>query len=330
MSDSTIVNGVVSEDKNVEIEDNSGDGNDSKVAALMQKIAALEQEKSELVHENEVVKERVNKLKEEIEESDVENEKLKSETKVLDSIAGRAAQLETEVSRLQHDLISSVHENQEINEELSVTKREIEELRKSEVSKTVTLEAIERERNLLLEKISNDSEGVKESNSRIRDLEKKIEALEMRDSGYKSEKVKAEEEMKEKIEERDLKIRTLQSSVDDLEAVLERSNKEREELEIVKNELEALLKKSERKVKEMEGKMGLLHKELEGSEKMISGLKEKAADGMNGDNVVIDRGIVGDDKKGLLGFNLEWPLMAASAGAIVLCSVVYLYHVRQR
>lgn len=330
MSDSTIVNGVVSEDKNVEIEDNSGGGNDSKVAALMQKIAALEQEKSELVHENEVVKERISKLKGEIEESDAENEKLKSESKVLDSIAGRAAQLETEVSRLQHDLISSVHENQEINEELAVTKREIEELRKSEVSKSVSLEAIERERNLLLEKISNDSEGVKESNSRIRDLEKKIEALEMRDSGYKSEKIKAEEEMKEKIEERDLKIRTLQSSVDDLEAVLERSNKEREELEIVKNELEALLKKSERKVKEMEGKMGLLHKELEGSEKMISGLKEKAADGMNGDDVVIGRGIVGDDEKGFLGFNLEWPLMAASAGAIALFAVVYLHHVRQR
>lgn len=329
MSDLTIVNGV-SDDKNIQIEDNSGDGNDSKVAALMQKIAALEQEKSELVHENEIVKERVSKLKGEIEESDAENGKLKSESKVLDSIAGRAAQLETEVSRLQHDLLSSINENQEISAELSVTKQEIEELRKSEVSKSASLEAMQRERNLLLEKISKDSEGVKESNSRVSDLEKKIQALEMRDSGYKSEKIKAEEEMKEKIEERDVKIRDLQSLVDDLEAVLERSNKEREELEIVKNELEALLKKSERKVKEMEGKMGLLHKELEGSEKMISGLKEKAADGINGDDVVIERGIVGDDEKGFLGFNLEWPVMAASAGAIALLAVVYLHHVRQR
>lgn len=328
MSDSTITNGVVSDDRTVKIEDNSGE---SKVAALMQTIAALEQEKSELVHENEVVKERMNKLKGEVEESGIENEKLKSESKLIDSIAGRAAQLETEVSRLQHDLISSMNENQDVNAELSATKREIEELRKSEVSKSVSLEAIERERNLLLEKITKDGEGVKESNSRIRDLEKKIEALEMRDSGYKTEKIRVEEEMKGKIEERDLKIRNLQSLVDDLEAVLERSNKEREELEIVKNELEALLKKSERKVKEMESKMGLLHKELEGSEKMINGLKEKKAiDGINGDDVVIERGIVGDDDKGFMGFNLEWPLMAASAGAIALLAVVYLHHVRQR
>lgn len=330
MSDSTIVNGV--EDKTINIEDNSGDGDgsDSKVAALMQKIAALEQEKSELVHENEVVKERVNKLKGEIEESDAENEKLKSETKVLDSIAGRAAQLETEVSRLQHDLISSLNENQEVNAELSVMKQEIEELRKSDVSKSVSLEAIERERNLLLEKINKDSEAVKESNSRISDLEKKIQALEMRDSGYKSDKIRAEEEMKAKIEERDLKIRDLQNLVDESEAVLERSNKEKKGLEIVKNDLEALLKQSERKVKEMESKMGLLSKELEGSEKLISGLKEKAIEGMNGDDVVIERGIVGDDEKGFMGFNLEWPIMAASAGAIALLAVVYLHHTKQR
>lgn len=328
MSDSAIVNGVVSDDSTVKIEDYSDEGTDSKVAALTQKIAALEQEKTELVHENEVVKERVNKLKGEIEESDAENEKLKNESKVLDSIAGRAAQLETEVSRLQHDLISSMNENHEVNAELSVTKREIEELRKSEMSKSVSLEAIERERNLLLEKISKDSEGVKESNIRISELEKKIQALEMRDSGYKCEKTRVEEEMKGKIEERDLKIRDLQNLVDDLEAVLERSNKEREGLEIVKNELEALLKKSERKVKEMESKMELLDKELEGSEKMISGLKEKAIEGINGDDS--ERKIVGDDEKGFMRFNLEWPLMAASAGAIALLAVVYLHHVRQR
>ncbi|KAL8101230.1 uncharacterized protein LOC141686980 isoform X1 [Apium graveolens] len=122
----------------------------------------------------------------------------------------------------------------------------------------------------------------------------------------------------------------MHSSVDDFEAVFERSKKEREEFKIVNNELEALFKKSEKKVKEMEGKTGLLHKELEGSEKMNSGLKEKAADGMNGDNVVIGRGIVADDKKGLSGFNVEWPLVAASARAVALCFVVYLHHLRQR
>lgn len=327
MADSTIIND--DDDGTVDIEDN--DGNDSKVPALMRKIAALEQDKSELAHENQVINEGIEKLIGEIEALATEKETLKSETKALDSIAARAAGLETEVSSLQRDLNSSMNESQEANAELVGIKREMEELRKSDLNKGLKLETIEKERNLLLEKIVKDGDGFKESNSRISDLEKKIEALEMRDSNYKIEKVRVEEEMRVKIDEREARIRILQNLVEELEAVMERSNKEREELEIVKNELEALLKKSERRVKEMENKMGILYKELEGSEKMISGLKEKAIVGINGKDVVMERGIDDDDDddKGLMGLKLEWLVVAASAGSIALVAVLYLRYIRQ-
>lgn len=328
MADSTIINGESYDVRTVEVEDKGG--NDSNVPALMQKIAALEQDKTELVHENEVINQRMKKLKGEIEASETEKEKLKSDTKALDSIAARAAELETEVCRLQHDLISSANEAEEVNAELVETKRAVAELRESDLNKGLKLEAIEKEMNLLLEKITKDSEGVKESNSRISDLEKKIEALELRDSSYKSEKVRVEEEMRVKIDEREGQIRNLQNLVEELQAVMEKSNKEREELEIVKNELEALLKKSERKVKEMENKMVLLHKELEGSEKMISGLKEKASEDINGKDVGLERGIDDDEEKGLMGLNLEWPVVAVSASTIALVAAVYLCYLRQR
>lgn len=334
-----------SDAQTVEISEGDHEGNYNKISALDEKIEQLEQDKLELAKENEFVAETIKKYKEQIEQLETDKAKMKSEIdqaesdkKTLESIAARAAQLETELSRAQHDLITSQTEGQEANNELMEVNRIVSELRKSDSEKSAKLGVLEKERNLLLERINKDDEGVKaskaESESRIRELKTKIEALEMRDSSYKSEKVKVEEEMKVRVEEKEDQIRHLTKLVDEFQSVIsrnraemEKSNKEREELEIVKNELEALLKKSERKVKELELKLSQLHKELEGSEKVISGLKEKAIEAVNGNDLGLDRSIDGEEEKGL---KIEWPLVAASAGAVAVFAVVYLRYIRQR
>ncbi|KAL7000683.1 hypothetical protein U1Q18_001836 [Sarracenia purpurea var. burkii] len=325
------------------------DESDSKVSGLMQKIEAMEQEKRELIHENDVVKDRIQKLKQEIARLGSDNAELKREIerseadkKTLESIAARAAELETELSRTQHDLITSMTEVEEANKEVSELKKLVEELKISDSEKGSKVEVLEKERNLLLERLDKESEGMTESKavteSRVRELEKKLGALEGRESFEKSERIKVEQEAKAKIDEKDSEIRKLKKWVEDFDTVLaksglemERMKKEKEELEIVKNDLEALLKKSERKGKEMEHKMTQLHKELEASEQMISGLKDKELDGINGKVVDMDGDDIEDGEKGLMGLKLQWPVLAASTGAIAAVAVLcYLRRARER
>ncbi|PSS16400.1 Peroxisomal and mitochondrial division factor like [Actinidia chinensis var. chinensis] len=325
------------------------DESDTKASGLMQRIEALEQEKREWIHENEVVRERVEKLKQEIgmlgsDKAALKREMERSEDdkKTLESIASRAADLETEVSRLQHDLITSMAEEEEANKELSELKKVVEELRKIISDKEMKLEVLENERNLLLERLDKEGEVMKEAKavreSRVRELEKKLEALEGRESLEKSEKIRIEQEAKAKIDEKEVEIRKLKKWVEELDSVvakngveMERMKKEREELEIVKNDLEALLKKSERKGKEMEHKMAQLHNELEASEQMIGGLKAKTLEGINSKAVVMDGDVNEDGEKGLMGLKLQWPVVAASTGAIAAVAVLYyLRCARQR
>ncbi|KAA8523764.1 hypothetical protein F0562_010187 [Nyssa sinensis] len=68
--------------------------------------------------------------------------------------------------------------------------------------------------------------------------------------------------------------------------------------------------------------MGQLHSELEASEQVISGLKEKAAEVVNGEALVMDRVNSEDGEKGLMGLKLQWPVVATSAGTIAAVAVV--------
>ncbi|KAL6957220.1 hypothetical protein U1Q18_040478 [Sarracenia purpurea var. burkii] len=233
-------------------------------------------------------------------------------------------------------------EVEEANKEVSELKKLVEELKISDSEKGSKVEVLEKERNLLLERLDKESEGMTESKavteSRVRELEKKLGALEGRESFEKSERIKVEQEAKAKIDEKDSEIRKLKKWVEDFDTVLaksglemERMKKEKEELEIVKNDLEALLKKSERKGKEMEHKMTQLHKELEASEQMINGLKDKELDGINGKVVDMDGDDIEDGEKGLMGLKLQWPVLAASTGAIAAVAVLcYLRRARER
>ncbi|CAL5335407.1 unnamed protein product [Camellia sinensis] len=331
MADEIVING--GDDRREEIVGSEEDfvdfdESESKASGLMQRIEALEVEKRKLVRENEEERERVKNLKKEIEGLEGVVAELKTDNKGLESVAARASQLEIEVSRMQHDLISSMSEGEEANKEVSELKRVVEELKRSISEKGLKVEVLEKERNLLLEKMDKDAEGVQEAKavteSRVRELEKKIEALEGRESSEKGERIKVEQEARAKIDEKEGEIRQLKKWVEDLDSVvvkngleMEKMKKEREEIEIVKNELEGLLKKSERKGKEMENKMAQLHKELEASEQMIIGLKEKTLNDLNG------KAIIGDDEMGSNGLKQLWPVVAGSTGTIAAIAVIY-------
>ncbi|XP_047334324.1 peroxisomal and mitochondrial division factor 2 [Impatiens glandulifera] len=340
MADEAVFNGEGRTVEIAEIEDREedfvdfNDGNEKESSPFLQKIEALEQEKRELARENELMGEKFEKLKAEAEALETEKLELKRyvdtsevDTKALRFITARAAELETEASRLKGDLISSMTEGQDANKELIELKKAFDEAKKVEFEKNSKLQILENERNSLVQRFQIDEEGVKEGKTqreaRVREMEKKIEALEHGEGSVEGERFAMEQETRVKMDEKDSEIHRLKTQLEELESIVvkndlevEKLKKETEELEIAKNKQEAHLKESESKVKEMEQKVYKLNKELETSELLIVELKEKELD-------VNDRVIA---RNGLTGLKPQWPLIAASTGATVaaLAAVCYL------
>ncbi|KAK6134991.1 hypothetical protein DH2020_031275 [Rehmannia glutinosa] len=230
MADETVINGEFSDDQTVEI---TGDEASSKTSGLTQKITDLERENAKTIQENEGYKQQIEELKASIKELSTviveckrQVEKAESENKALGAVAARAAELEAEVSRLQHDLISATSDLHDSTVELSDLRRDLDGVKEREKEKDVKLEAIGKERNLLLAKVEklvgehsslrDESEGKEKE---IRDLKKSIEDLEVVVESSKSlEKLKSE--LEKAIEKMKVEIGTLQSSLKEKENVI--------------------------------------------------------------------------------------------------------------
>ncbi|CAK9133190.1 unnamed protein product [Ilex paraguariensis] len=295
MADETIVNGVF-DDRTVEI--GHYEATDSKnISVLMQKVEALEQEKLQL---------------------ETDKAELTKEMETLGHKATRAVGLETEFSRLKLELIG----NQEANAELVELNRVVEEMKEREGEKGLKLETVEKERNLLLqlrEEREERENKIDELEERIREREGEIRVLKEKIGDFQGE-----------IGEKEGAIRELNGKIGELEGVvmrtkmdMEKGEKERGELEIVKNELEGLLKKSESRVKEMENKVNLLEEEVQVK-------KEITVNGVHGkEPMVLDRGVIVDGENGWMNLKVEWPV-AASVGAVaVLGAVCYFRYARE-
>nr|GLL47252.1 peroxisomal and mitochondrial division factor 2-like [Ipomoea trifida]GMD87632.1 peroxisomal and mitochondrial division factor 2-like [Ipomoea batatas] len=190
MADESATNGDVFID-GAEIGANDDSQSESKTSVLSQKLAASEKENRELVRENEVVKEIEEKLKKTIEKLESERAELRkkveksgTENRALGSVAARASELEGEVVRLQHDLITATNGLAEANSEVSQLKAALEGLKTSEEEKRLKLEAVEGERNVLIEKLTklesseNDHRAEMEAKEQVnRVLTKKIQDL---------------------------------------------------------------------------------------------------------------------------------------------------------
>ncbi|KAG6661647.1 peroxisomal and mitochondrial division factor 2-like [Carya illinoinensis] len=333
MADVRISNGVSFDAEDNQTGENFYDldqrtDNEVRDSGLTKKIESLELEKLQLVRENAEVRERVEKLTAEVEELQNNNASMKEKLegmekeieqseeakKALDAIAARAFELETEVSRLQHDLISTMSEGEEANIELV-------ELKGILGDKGVRIENLEREvESLKKEKV--------ESERKTRELERKVGVLEVREIEEKSKKVRIEEEMREKIAEKERELGGFRKKVQDLESVISEKRSELEKWTREKLDLKALSRESEEKLKLMELKVVGLQKEMEEAEKVITGLKEKAVDTISGSLNGIRESVISGEKKGL---NLDWPVVVGATGAIaVAAAATYVIYARRR
>ncbi|RDY00442.1 Peroxisomal and mitochondrial division factor 2, partial [Mucuna pruriens] len=294
------------------------------------KIALLQPERDELVSENAARKEEIKKLTAELDRS---NEKIKEMQKEVDRsheadkavevIAARAADLETQVVRLQHDLISEMSAAEEARAEAG-------ELSKALGEKESKVEFLESEL-AGLKKVKGESEV------RVRDLERKIGVLETKEIEERNKRIRFEEGMRDKIDEKEREIKDLRQKVEELEKVaaekaeLEELVKQKvrleealEELVKQKLKLEEALRESEEKAASLESIILQLREEAKEAERVIISLNEKAVE-------AIDRGVNGihGEEKGL---KLQWPVVAAgSTGAVVAAAaVIYVCYGKRR
>ncbi|KAL8506287.1 hypothetical protein ACS0TY_017238 [Phlomoides rotata] len=206
MADETEINGKFFDDLSVEV---AGYESPPKIWSVNQRISDLEEENDSIIRENEEYKKRIEDLKASMKELSAENaglkkqvDKLQTENTAAAVVVARAAELETEVSRLQHDLVSAMSDLQGSAVEVLDLKRDLEGMRSREKEKSVKLEAMGKEKALLMSK---------------------VEKLERVESGLRVELMEKERE-----------IQLLKNNVEELEVVVGNSKS----LETMKNELE--------------------------------------------------------------------------------------------
>ncbi|KAJ4830002.1 hypothetical protein Tsubulata_035514 [Turnera subulata] len=179
---------------------------------LRQRIEALEQEKLSLVRENKEAGDQVAKLTAEIEflRSEEEEMRLRLEIKrVMDVVSARAAELETQVARLQHDLISAMSDGQEASAEAAGLKKALAE-------KDGKLEEIKKEK--------------AETDRKVRELERKLGVLEMKESEEKSKRLRVEDELREKNGDKDKELCGYKRRIAELEEIVRATEGSMEEL----------------------------------------------------------------------------------------------------
>lgn len=300
-----------------------------QTASLSRKVSTLEWEKGELERENRVTKEKINQLTNEIEnlksgeremkeklrEMELEVERNDEGKDVLETVANRAMDLETEVSRLQQDLISAMAEGAEANTEVVELKRVLE-------AKGEKIDSLEKELESL-KKAKADSE------KRVRELERKIGVLEVKETEEKSKRIRVEEEMRERLEEKDGEVSLFKMKIVELEAVIARNGVELQKWMKEKSNVESVLRESEEKSRAMELKMGQLQKDVVDAGRVITELKEKTVGVINGTVNEMKEILDGRNEMGSKGLSL--PVVAGSAGAIVaVAAVVFVLYGRRR
>ncbi|KAM1010671.1 hypothetical protein ACFX2C_046123 [Malus domestica] len=316
-------------EKTVEIVDDQAENffDADQAAELGRKFEGLEREKLELQRENKETKEKIQELTAEIEklksseketkerlrEMELEIERTEEGKDVLESVANRAMELETEVARLQHDLISAMAEGEDANNEVAELKRVLGE-------RGEKIDSLEKELESL-KKAKADSE------KRIRELERKIGVLEVKETEEKSKKIRVEEEMRERLDEKESELSLFKKKVEDLESVIVKNNAELGKRVSEKLNVEAALRESEDKCRGMEMKLGKLQKDVLDAEKVINGLKERTVGEINGTVNEVKEIPRETESKGL-----SLPVVAGSTGVVVAtaAAVVYVLYVRQR
>ncbi|KAJ4892194.1 Peroxisomal and mitochondrial division factor 1 [Raphanus sativus] len=147
-----------------------------------------------------------------------------------------------------------------------------------------------------------------------RDLERKVGVLEVRLMEERSKKVRVEEEMREKGNEKEGEIEELKRKVSDFKMGLVKGMMELERLEVEKKLIEEDLSESQIKEKDLELRKEELLKKVGEAEKTLLVLNERIMEPTNGVRDIKDGG-----QKCSLEGQLHWPVVAAgSVGALGL------------
>ncbi|KAM5580025.1 peroxisomal and mitochondrial division factor 2-like [Rosa sericea] len=324
----------MAEPRAVKIVNDGGDGGDDfydadQTASLSRKVSSLEWEKGELEKENRETKEKIGQLTKEIEtlksgeremkeklrEMELQVERNEEGKNMLETVANRAMELETEVGRLQQDLITAMSEGEEANTELAEMKRVV-------VEKGEKIDGLEKELETL-KKLKAESE------KRVRELERNIGLLEVKEIEERSKRVRAEEEMRERLEAKDGEVSLFKKKIEELESVIGKNGVELQKWMQGKSNVEVALRESEEKSKAMELKMGQLQKDVVEAGRVINELKEKTVGVINGTVNEMKEILEGGNETGSKGLSL--PVVAGSAGAIVaVAAVVFVLYGRRR
>ncbi|KAI4331114.1 hypothetical protein MLD38_029335 [Melastoma candidum] len=310
MADEITINGV---DRGSELEVD-GYERESRVVELINEVKSLELENDELARCAVEVQERNDGFVAEIErlmddEVDmmvtlegmrVEIDSAEDEKRAIKSVMKRAVDLETEVVRLQHELISTTQEVEEMS-------------RKAVELRGVVEEKEERIAGLAI-KAKDMRSGKVDSEVKTRELESEVEVL----LASESERVRVETELQGTIEEKEGFVSAYEKKIAAVEAEVRKGRVELEKAKKDKSLLEDAVKESEEKAKKLDQNMIELRRELKTAESIISGLKEKTGDAINGREVVADAA----DKKCLIGLKDHWHMVAiGSAGVIAVAAL---------
>ncbi|CAB4304366.1 unnamed protein product [Prunus armeniaca] len=320
----------MADEKTVEIVDDTEAFYDADQTAEMgRKIEGLEREKLQLERENKESNEKIKELtteieklkrgekdtKEKLREMELEIERNDEGKNVLESVANRAMELETEVSRLQQDLISAMAEVEEANNEVADLKRVLGE-------KGAKIDRLEKE-------LESLKKAKAESEKWVRELERKIGVLEVKETEEKSKRIRVEEEMRERLDEKENELSLFKKKIEELESVITKNGVELGKRVKETHDVEAALRESEDKCRAVELKMGQLQKDAVEANKVINGLRERTVGAMNG-TVDEMKEILEGGETGPKGLSL--PVVAGSTGAIVAvaAAAVYVLYLRPR
>lgn len=152
------------------------------VGDLNRRIEALELEKSKLERENGESAHRIGQLKDQVvdlrREKEAETERAESESKAAEAIAKRASELEGDVFRLQHDLITSMNTGEELSREIQNLQAKIGELEEKARREKDEMEALRRENKVAEDSINKLEAMLEDSNKKVKVMEEKMEELE--------------------------------------------------------------------------------------------------------------------------------------------------------
>ncbi|XP_015949957.1 peroxisomal and mitochondrial division factor 2-like [Arachis duranensis] len=237
-----------------------------------------------------------------------ELEQSRDATKAASVIAARAAELETELARLQHDSISDLRAAEE-------TMAEAVELMKLLPEMESKVKLMEREVKFLKKDKSKSEE-------KIRNSEKKIGALEKKDIDERNKWTSVEEELREKIQEKENEVLELGQKTKEVESFANSKSSDMEEWVKEKLSLQEALKKSEEREKSLELFVARLKEEAGVAENMIIGLNQKV-DTVNGG--VNGNRVIARDEKRVKGLNVQWPVVAAGSTVVAAAAVIWFY-----